>query len=83
LPLSINHAEAEKLARALADRTGETLDEAVVNALRERLARTSEKNGDRRRGELLALGRECAALPDYDMRSAEEILGYDEHGVTR
>jgi antitoxin VapB len=61
---------------------GESVDEAVVKALRERLARTPERTrGGRRRGELLAIGRECAALPDYDLRSADEILGYDEHGI--
>jgi len=63
---------------------GESVDEAVVKALRERLARTPERTGGaRRRGELWAIGRECAALPDYDLRSAGEILGYDEHGIPR
>ncbi|AHJ41299.1 putative antitoxin [Mycobacterium tuberculosis HKBS1] len=39
MALSIKHPEADRLARALAARTGETLTEAVVTALRERLAR--------------------------------------------
>jgi len=30
---------------------------------------------------LLEIGRRCAALPDMDPRSAEEILGYDKDGV--
>jgi len=68
----------------LAERTGESLDEAVVNALRERLERTSERVArTRRRGELLAIGRECGALPDYDLRAPDEILGYDEQGGRR
>ena len=84
MPLSVNHPEADELAHALAERMGETVDEAVVTALRERLARTPERTrSDHRPGELLAIGRECAALPDYDLRSAEEILGYDENGVPR
>ena len=84
MPLSVNHPEADELAHALAERMGESVDEAVVSALRERLARAPERAGDaRRRGELLSIGRECAALPDYDLRSANEILGYDEHGVSR
>jgi antitoxin VapB len=63
---------------------GETVDDAVVTALRERLARTRERSrGENHPGELLAIGRECASLPDYDMRSADEILGYDESGVPR
>ncbi|MBL8234921.1 MAG: type II toxin-antitoxin system VapB family antitoxin [Bryobacterales bacterium] len=82
MPLSVNHPEADQLAHALARRMGESVDEAVVKALRERLARTPDRAGAvARRGELVAIGRECAALPDYDMRRADEILGYDEHGV--
>lgn len=84
MSLSVNHPEADTLAHVLAERTGESIDEAVVNALRERLARTPARpTGTRRRGELLAIGRECAALPDYDPRTADEILGYDETGVPR
>lgn len=84
MPLSVNDPEAGKLAHTLARRLGESVEEAVVKALRERVARTAERSlGVRRPGELLAIGRECAALPDYDLRSADEILGYDEHGVPR
>ena len=84
MPLSVNHPEASELAHVLAKRMGESVDEAVVNALRERLARTPETRRDvLRPGELLAIGRECAALPDYDLRSAGEILGYDQDGVPR
>jgi antitoxin VapB len=31
--------------------------------------------------ELLAIGRRCAALPDLDPRSPDELLGYDENGL--
>jgi antitoxin VapB len=78
----VNHPEADWLAHELAQRTGESVEEAVVNALRERLARMPEADLDaRRREDLLALGKECAALPDYDTRIPDEILGYDEHGI--
>jgi hypothetical protein len=33
--------------------------------------------------ELLDIGARGAALPDLDSRGADEILGYDEHGVPR
>jgi hypothetical protein len=33
--------------------------------------------------QLKALGRDCAALPDFDTRSADEIIGYDDLGVPR
>jgi hypothetical protein len=41
MPLSIKDPEADRLARALARRTGETLTEAAINALRERLERVA------------------------------------------
>ena len=31
--------------------------------------------------ELLAISDRCAALPDYDVRNADKIIGFDEHGV--
>lgn len=82
MALTVDHPDADELARKLAERMGESVDEAVVNALRERLERTTVRvGGSRRRGELLAIGRACAALPDYDSRKADEIIGYDENGV--
>jgi antitoxin VapB len=81
--LNIDHPEAERLARELAARTGETLTEAVVVALRERLVR--ETGRDRAvplRVELAAIRRRCASLPVVERRPAEEIIGYDEHGVS-
>jgi antitoxin VapB len=82
--LSVNNPEALELASALAARTGESVDEAVVRALRERLERTPEPSeSDRRWRKALEIARECAALPDLDLRSPDEILGYDEYGVPR
>ena len=31
--------------------------------------------------ELRAISDRCSALPDYDKRSPEEIIGFDEHGL--
>jgi hypothetical protein len=31
--------------------------------------------------ELRAISERCAALPDHDKRSPEEIVGFDEHGL--
>lgn len=82
MALSIKHPEADRLARELAARTGETLTDAVVVALRERLAReTGRARSNPLREELAAIRRRCAALPVIDDRPAEEILGYDERGL--
>ena len=32
---------------------------------------------------LLEIGEHCAALPDFDTRSPDEIIGYDETGMWR
>jgi antitoxin VapB len=85
MPLSIKDPEADQLARKLAQRTGETITQAVITALRERLAR--EQQNERAIEDLVEdamdIGRHCAALPLLDERSPDEILGYDEHGLPR
>ncbi len=84
MALSIKHPEADRLARELALETGESLTQAVVQALRERLRRERGRvNAPRLRDELRAIRKRCAALPELDKRSADEILGYDEHGLPR
>lgn len=84
MPLSIKDSETDRLARALAKETGETITEAVKAALRERLARARQQH---RRGrladELDEIAKRCAALPVLDARSPEEILGYDDTGLPR
>ena len=82
MALSIKDPEADRLARELAERTGESLTQAVVVALRERLAReTGRTRSIPLRDELAAIRQRCAALPVIDTRSVEEILGFDERGV--
>ena len=84
MAVSIKNDETERLARELAKRTGVSITEAITTALREQLAREEGKRSARRvRDELLAIGRRCAALPDLDRRSPDEILGYDEIGLPR
>ena len=84
MPLSFKNDATERLARKVADATGESLTEAIQKALEERWARLSAK----RRNRLLAsqvedLLHRVDALPVLDSRSADEILGYDEHGMPR
>ena len=82
MALSIKNSEADRLARELAAATGESLTEAVLNALRERLQRQQRRRSPvPLSDELMAIGRRCAQLPVLDERGAEEILGYDEHGL--
>ena len=82
MPLNIKNRAAEQAVRELAALTGETVAAAVQRAAEERISRLRSRQA---RGsiaaELLAIGRRCAALPDRDTRSPEEILGYDDHGL--
>ena len=84
MALSIKDPEADRLARMLAEATGETITEAVKGALRDRLARTrNQRRGRRLADELDEIAERCAALPVLDPRSPDEILGYDETGLPR
>ena len=84
MALNIKHPEADRLARALAARTGETITGAVIQALRDRLQRTEGRRNPRSLiDDLREISDRCAALPVLDTRSADEVLGYDEIGVPR
>lgn len=84
MPFSIKNPEADRLARELAATTGESLTEAVLRALRERLVRERGRTrSSRARDELRAIRERCSRLPVLDARSPDEILGYDEHGLPR
>jgi len=72
VPLNIKHPEADRLARELAQKNGESTTEAVIKALRERLAREEGHSFlPGLKQEILAIGRRCAALPDLDTRSPD------------
>ncbi len=85
MALSLKDRETDRLAREVAELTGETLTQAIRTALAERLQRERLRRGHpvRLADQLAALGRDCAALPDLDTRAPDEILGYDETGVWR
>lgn len=80
MALSIKTDEADALARALAAATNESLTEAVTTALRERLARVRQRQGDIT-SRLDRLAAEYTALPVADNRSADELIGYDDLGL--
>jgi len=81
MALSIKSPEADRLARELAATTGESLTDAVTEALRERLAREHDRRAVDMRRQLLRLVDEVRRMPVLDDRPADEILGYDERGL--
>ena len=82
MALNIRNSETEQLAEALAKLTGETKTQAVTVALRDRLERIRRRRSGRRLAEELdEIALHCSCLPVLDPREAEELLGYDEHGL--
>lgn len=82
--LNIKDAETDRLARQLAEATGETITTAVSIPVRERLTRImGARTGRALADELDEIALRCAALPVLDERPEEEILGYDDAGLPR
>lgn len=81
MALSIKSNEADHLARELSERTGETITQTVVIALRERLERERTKSTLGIAERLKRLAEDIAGLPTVDGRSADAIVGYDDLGL--
>ena len=80
--LNVKDSEAHRLARAIAELTGETISQAVTEALRERYERLEKRHGKASVEELLAIARRCAAhIKGHDLDHAE--LLYDECGLSK
>lgn len=84
MPLCIKNDATERLARQVADETGESITEAIQKSLEERWQRLKA----RRRARVLSrqiddILQRVDAMPIQDHRSPDEILGYDEHGLPR
>jgi len=78
----IRDEEADRMIRQLAERTGDTITDAVKGAVSEKLARTplSEAEIRERRAKLQAILAKFDAMPTVDHRSADEIIGYNDKG---
>jgi antitoxin VapB len=82
MAILIKDNEADQLIRTLAARTGESITDAVKQAVRDRLQRvplTDNEIAERRRklDALVARGR---AMTIVDDRTPDEIIGYNELG---
>lgn len=83
MAFSIKNDEADALARRLAATTGESLTEAVLVALRERLQREERRRRHGAGARLRRLAAEVAELPVLDDRVPDELVGYDDQGLPR
>ncbi len=82
MSLNIKDPEAHRLAKAVANATGETMTRAVTTALKERLERLEKRKGKASFEELMAIADSCAALVKRPYPDHAELL-YDEHGLPK
>ena len=82
MSLNIKSAEAHRLALELSRETGESLTQAVTQAVRERLDRVRGERRGRLAERLLEIGRESAPRLKQPLRTVDhgELL-YDEKGL--
>jgi len=82
MALSIKNPEVDRLARELAEVTGENMTEAICKALEERLEKEKgKKPGNFVRDEIQRIQERVARLRRINQGSDEELIGYDEHGI--
>jgi antitoxin VapB len=83
MTLNIKNPQTDHIVRELAAVTGESVATAIRKSVEERLRRIRNRriSGDMT-ASLLEIGAHCAALPDLDKRNADEILGYDDDGLS-
>lgn len=84
MSLNIKSEETHRLARELAELTGESLTAAVTVAVRERLDRVHRQRGASLADRLLAIGQDCAAHLKEPYQSVDHgALLYDARGLPR
>ena len=82
MALNIKDPTTDRLARELAELTGESITVAVGNALKDRFERLSGSvPSERRTEEMVRIAKEAAALPMISPDSEDEILGYGDDGL--
>jgi antitoxin VapB len=82
MPIHLKNPEAESLAREISRTTGESITQAIITALKERLERLRGRRQARSAQEKIRhILERVDQLPDLDGRSPDEILGYNQHGV--
>jgi antitoxin VapB len=82
MAILIKDREADQLIRTLAERTGESITDAVKQAVRDRLQTVPRSEGEiaARRRKLAKLIARCNAMPTVDHRTADKIIGYNKLG---
>ncbi len=84
MSLNIKNEETHRMAKQLARATGESMTEAVSEAIRERLERVRKKSEKDPVERIMKIARECGPLWKEPYRSIDhgELL-YDEKGLPK
>jgi antitoxin VapB len=84
MALNIKNDETQRLTKALAKLTGESMTAAITEAVRERLERIRGEQGTNLADRLVKIGKDCAAHLQEPYRSVDhgELL-YNEKGLPR
>ena len=81
MAISIRNTLAEDLARQVSEESGESMTQAIIHSLEDRLEKLQgRRNPNNLLQEIREIGNRCASLPNIDHRSADKILGYNENG---
>jgi antitoxin VapB len=80
MKVEIDDPEFDQAVRQLAEATGEPQEVSVRVAVKERLDRVTRRKGRELLDGIREIQDRVAAMPELDPRSADEILGYNEHG---
>lgn len=82
MTLNVKDPEAHRLARAIAQETGETMTRVVTEALRERYTRLQDRKGKASVNELLTIARRASRHAKRPYRDHADLL-YDERGLPK
>ncbi len=82
MPLSIKNPEVDRLARELAEVTGESMTDAICKALKLRLEKETGRNRSKSiLNDIQRMQSRVARLRPKDQRNDEDVIGYDKHGI--
>ena len=80
--MNIRSAKVDQLMQQLAQLTGEDVETALERAIEERLSRIAPPPAPAdRKAAMDAFFERVSRMPVLDPRSADEIIGYDSHGL--
>jgi len=82
MAISIRNPRVEALAKDVARRTGENMTQAIERALEQRLAQLrTQRERQATIRKVRRIVERFNRRPTLDPRGADEILGYDAHGL--